>query len=376
MHILIAPNAFKNALTATEAAKAIGEGILQSRLQCTIDCFPAGDGGDGTGELIIEHCKGVTMPVTVSDPLGRKINSSFGLIDHGKTAVIEMANASGLRLLAADELCPLRANSYGTGELCLHALDQKIDKIILCIGGSATVDGAVGLLQALGFRFLDKDKNELKDIPESLTQLYSINTSGVDLRVIQCEWIVLCDVENYLLGAKGAAAVFGPQKGASPSDVKKLEASLSGLRDIVLSQTGKDMAMIRHGGAAGGMAASLATLVNARLVKGAGYFLSLTGFDEALDKADIVITGEGSIDSQTLQGKGPFEVAKRAKQKDKKVIGLAGKVPAIITGEFHQYFDELVSINPEVTDIAEALRKTRINLIHTAKNIADSLAGS
>ena len=156
MHILIAPNAFKNSLTATDAAAAIKEGLEQSNLKCTLHCFPVADGGDGTAELLIKHCNGEMISAQVHDPLGRKINSSFGLIEKGKTAVIEMANASGLRLLQPNELDPLHTNSYGTGELILKALDKGVTKIILCIGGSATVDGGVGILQALGFKFLNK----------------------------------------------------------------------------------------------------------------------------------------------------------------------------------------------------------------------------
>ncbi|HEY6505817.1 MAG TPA: glycerate kinase [Chitinophagaceae bacterium] len=374
MHVLIAPNAFKNSLGAAEAAGAIREGLQQSKLSCSTHCFPVGDGGDGTGELILQHCDGIVVPAEVQDPLGRKIISSFGLMDNGKTAVIEMANASGLRLLKTNEADPLHASSRGTGELILHALDKEVKKIIICIGGSATVDGATGMLQALGIGFLNKNGKELDNLPEDLTGLDSIDESAVDKRIAGCEIVVLCDVENLLLGENGAAAVFGPQKGASPADVKKLEASLSVLRDVVLKQAGKDMGIIKHGGAAGGMAAGLAALLNAELVNGIDHFLSLTGFDKAIGKADIVITGEGSIDIQTLQGKGPYGVAKKAKQKGIPVIGLAGKVPPEISAELQEYFNLLLSINHEPTDLLEALRNTRVNLTRTAKLVGDMLA--
>jgi glycerate 2-kinase len=373
MHILIAPNAFKHSLSAAEAAGAISEGLQLSKLPCTTRCFPVGDGGDGTAALIIQHCNGTTIPVTVQDPLGRKISSTFGLIDNGKTAVIGMADASGLRLLQSNELDVLHTNSYGTGELIVHALDKEVNKIILCIGGSATVDGSAGILQALGFLFLNKKGKALNNMPESLTELDSIDVSGVDKRIMDCELVILCDVENVLLGKEGAADVFGPQKGASPADVKKLEASLSKLRDIVLKQTGRDMAAFKHGGAAGGTAAGLASLLHAQLVNGIDYFLSLTGFDTALAKADLVITGEGSIDEQTLQGKGPFGVAKRAKQNHLPVIGLAGKLPLEISADLQEYFDILLPINNELMDIADALQNTRANLIRTARAVGDML---
>src|SRR3954469_15003739 len=188
----------------------------------------------------------------------RKISSSFGSMEEGKTAVIEMANASGLRLLHPDELDPLHASSFGTGELITNALDRGVNKIIMCIGGSATVDGAAGLLQALGFRFLDKEGKDLTNMPGTLVNLEAIDLSMVDERTKQCKIIVLCDVENVLLGEEGAAAVFGPQKGAGPDDVKKLEASLTKLSNIIFRQTGKNIAAIKSGGAAGGMAAGLA----------------------------------------------------------------------------------------------------------------------
>jgi glycerate kinase len=374
MHILIAPNAFKNSLNAADAATAIKDGLLESNLNCTCECFPVGDGGDGTAELIIEHCKGVVVTAEVHNPLGRKINASFGLIDDNKTAVIEMANASGLRLLKQSEYDPLHTSSYGTGELIMQALNKGISKIILCIGGSATVDGAAGILQALGIRFLDSDKKELHKLPENMIHLDSIDLSGTDKRILNCQLMVLCDVENVLLGKDGAASVFGPQKGAGTDDVIQLELALTHLRDAVLQQTDKDMVLIKHGGAAGGVAAGLAVLLNAELVNGIEHFLLLTKFDEALKKADIVITGEGSIDIQTLQGKGPFGVAKMAKEKGKRVIGLAGKVPSETPALLQQYFDVLLSINDEPVDIAEALKNTSNNLKRKAKEIGNQLA--
>ena len=374
MQILIAPNAFKNSLDAADAAAAIKEGFEESRLDCSCQCFPVGDGGDGTAKLIIQHCKGIVVSVEVYDPLRRKINSSFGLIDDGNTAVIEMADASGLRLLKSNELDPLHTTSYGTGELMTAAFNKGVKKIILCIGGSATVDGAAGILQALGVRFLDENEKELDRLPERMTELETIDLSGLDKRILDCELIILCDVENFLLGEEGAAAVFGPQKGASPADVIKLDASLSKLRDVVFRQTGKDMSLIKHGGAAGGIAAGLAAVLNAQITNGIKNFLSLTGFDDALSKADLVVTGEGSIDIQTLQGKGPFGVAKKAKEKGIPVIGLAGKVPLETPQLLQQYFDVLLSINAEPMELIKAMSETKQNLKRTAKAIGELLA--
>jgi glycerate 2-kinase len=374
MRIVIAPNAFKNSLDAAGVADAIKMGLEQSHLKCTLQCFPVGDGGDGTAELLINHLNGEIISAEVHDPLGRKISSSFGLIDEGRTAVIEMANASGLRLLQANELDPLHANSYGTGELMMEALNKGVDKIILCIGGSATVDGAAGLLQAVGFGFLGRNGQALTGIPESLVELDTIDFSKVDERIHDCKITVLCDVENKLLGSEGAANVFGPQKGAGADDVIKLESSLAKLREVVLQQTGKDMAEIKHGGASGGMAAGLAALLDVELVNGIDYFLSVTNFDKALENADLVITGEGCIDIQTLQGKGPLGVARKAKGMGIAVIGLAGKVPLESIGELNDYFDVLMSINHEPMEVSLAMLQTRGNLVRTARAVGNLLS--
>jgi glycerate kinase len=374
MHILIAPNAFKNSLDAIHVAKAIEQGLKQSRLNCPTECFPIADGGDGTGSLIIERCKGVIVLQQVHDPLGRKIDSRFGLIDNGKTAVIEMADASGLRLLKKGELNPMQTSSYGTGELINAALDKGVTKIIIAMGGSATVDGGCGILKGLGIDFFDKDGNRLKATPDELLKMARIDDSGLDRRIYNAEIVILCDVNNKLLGPEGAAAVFGPQKGASPSDVKLLDSFLANFASVSKAQIGTDMTTIKHGGAAGGATAGLHTWLNANLVNGIEYFLSLTGFDEALKNADLVITGEGSIDTQTLQGKGPYGVAAEAKKRDIPVIGLAGRVPKKSDAALQKYFDVLLSINQEFINMPAAIANTEKNLIETARGLGDLIS--
>lgn len=374
MHILIAPNAFKHSLTATAAAEAILEGLLQSRLDCTCECFPIGDGGDGTGELIMKRCNGVRYAAEVLDPLGRCVQSAYGLIHDGETGLIEMADASGLRLLRTEELNPLRATSYGTGQLIKQALEKGIRKIILGMGGSATVDGGCGILLALGMRFLNASGKEITQLPERLTELAAVDISGMDERIQDCELTILCDVDNPLLGKNGSAAVFGPQKGASNEAVQKLEAALTVFRKVALTQTGIDIATVQYGGTAGGAAAGLHAFLNAKLVNGIDYFLALTGFDDSLNKASLVVTGEGSIDEQTLQGKGPFGVAARAKEKDVPVIGLAGKVPLQPSRAMQAYFTVLLSIGHGPLDLSAALPLTPANLIRTAKEVGNLLA--
>jgi glycerate kinase len=374
MQILIAPNAFKHSLSAEQAASAIEKGFLQSKLDCQCELFPVGDGGDGTGELLIKRLEGKIVTTEVHGPLGKKINASFGLIDGDKTAVIEMANASGLSLLKKEELDPLHATSFGTGEQIKAALDRGVKKIIIGMGGSATIDGGTGILRALGLRFLNAKGEELKGGPVFLNELATIDPFSMDKRVKDTVIVVLCDVNNLLLGEKGAAAVFGPQKGASTGDVQILDKALTRFSDITFQQMEKEIATVKHGGTAGGAAAGLCAFLNAKLVNGIEYFLELTKFNGSLGKADLVITGEGSIDEQTLHGKAPFGVARAAKQKGKRVIAFAGKIPSTTNPALNKYFDELISINPESVELETTLAEAEKNLIRTATEKGNLLA--
>jgi glycerate 2-kinase len=374
MHIVIAPNAFKHSCTAAAAAGAIKKGLQQSKLDSSFTCFPVGDGGDGTAELLIEACRGRKIYSTVQGPLGEPITTSFGLIDNDTTAVIEMANASGIRLLQPAELNPLLALSYGTGQQIKQALDLGVQKIIIGMGGSATVDGACGMLAALGMRFLDATGRELADMPGSLVHLARIDITSLDKRIYKTKMVVLCDVSNTLLGRQGAAAVFGPQKGADAAAVEQLDAGLSALASLALQATRKNMAVVPYGGTAGGAAAGLFAFLDAELVNGIDHFLSLTGFEAALESATLVITGEGSIDEQTLQGKGPYGVAKLAKAKGLPVVGLAGKIPGNVNDALQSYFDVLLAIGHQPADIKAALAATEKDLERTAFELGKLLA--
>jgi glycerate kinase len=374
MRILIAPNAFKNSLDAAAAADAIRDGFLKSELRCSCQCLPVGDGGDGTATLLVQRLHGKQVPVQVSDPLGRRIKTSFGIIEHAETAIIEMADAAGIRLLKAGELNPLIASSFGTGEMIKAALDKNVKKMIIGMGGSATVDGGCGILRALGIRFMDRTGKELQNLPADLVNLSHIDTQNLDQRIFRCEIVVLCDVNNSLLGEKGAAVVFGPQKGATPLAVKQLDAALSKLAEIGALVNGKNMAEVLRGGTAGGAAAGLYAFVNAELVNGIEYFLDSVSFDVALATADMVVTGEGSIDEQTLNGKAPYGVACRARQKNIPVIGMAGKIPTEPSLALLQFFDRLLSINHEISDMATSLRLTGRNLTRTAMELGNELA--
>jgi glycerate kinase len=227
MRILIAPNAFKNSLNVNEVTSAIARGLERSSLDFQGILFPVGDGGDGTAELLIRPFEGHTLNTGVKDPLGRSVTAPFGIIRDGRTAVIEMADASGMHLLTVNELDPLQASSVGTGELIRAALDSGVREIILCVGGSATVDGGAGLLQALGVRFVDSAGRSLPALPAALVDIGAIDLSELDTRTHDCAFTVLCDVDNPILGEAGAARVFGPQKGAAPAAVDRLEAALT-----------------------------------------------------------------------------------------------------------------------------------------------------
>ena len=374
MHILIAPNAFKNSLTANEAAMAIEAGLLKSKLTCTTECFGIADGGDGTGELLIDKINGVHIGVSVSDALGRPVHAQYGLVDDGNTAIIEMAAASGLRLLKTDELQPIIATSFGTGQLIEDALNKGVQKIIITLGGSATVDGGSGILKALGVRFLNKEGNELNALPQDLTSLVSIDTSGLDARLTAKEIMVMCDVLNPILGSNGAARIFGPQKGATPAEVILLERGLSRFAEVLKAQFEIEIDNLEMGGSAGGAAAGLSALLHAKLVNGIEYFLDLTDFNNALSKAHLLITGEGSIDHQTLQGKAPYGVAKRARAKGIPVIALAGQVPGKADDLLHTVFDVLLSITSGPTTLDNAIKNTSSNLERTAFEVGNLLA--
>jgi glycerate kinase len=314
------------------------------------------------------------IEVMTRDPFGRERKSYYGLSADGETAIIEMANASGLRLLATGELDPLHASSRGTGELISAALEEHPRRILIGMGGSATVDGGAGILTALGIRFLDANGHEITSLPSGLNNLGSIDVRRLDTRLKNTELTVLCDVDNPLLGPHGAAAVFGPQKGASPRDIEQLETALQQLSKVINRQFDIDLSDLPKSGTAGGAAAGLHALLDAGLVNGIDVFLKTTDFENALKRADWVITGEGSIDEQTLRGKGPFGVAVAAKKHGLPVIGLAGSVPREENAALSSCFDVLLPINHEPLPLGQALPETAANLTATARAIGNLLA--
>lgn len=371
MHIVIAPNAFKNSLTADEAAAAIASGLLQSKLDCTVESLPVGDGGDGTGALLTKLCGGREVEVDTVDALGRPMNANYGLIENGTVAVIEMAAASGIRHLKSSELDPLKATSFGTGLLMLHTLETKPEKILLCVGGSATVDGGTGILRALGCLFYDLNGVARNDLPAAMLEVTAIDATEAIKRLGNTQLTILCDVANPLAGSNGAAAVFGPQKGATEEQVEQLEKRLLHFATLVEAFSGVDIKTMKHGGAAGGTAAGLAGILNAKLENGIDYFLNQVQFDKAIGSADLVITGEGSIDRQTLEGKAPYGVALRAKGRKIPVIAFAGKVDQADAELLRPFFEEVISINNGDEPLAAQLAHARENLFTAARKLGD-----
>lgn len=371
--LLIAPNAFKHSLDASQVAQAIAEGLTESGLNGKWTCFPIGDGGDGTIDLILDHLKGERLSKIVKGPLGKPVEASYGLIDGGKVALIEMADAAGIKLLQEHERDPMRASSFGAGELLAHALDRGVERLVIGMGGSATVDGGCGILAALGARFFDDKGNLLEPCPKALKKLAKIDLGQLHKRLKEVKVTILCDVENKLLGPQGAAAVFGPQKGTGNEEVKALEGFLSHLSTQLKQVTGRDMADVVSGGVAGGAAGGLYAALGAQLVGGIDHFMASTGFEQVLAKADVLITGEGSLDSQTLGGKGPFGVAMKAKERNIPVIAVAGRVPLVDDKAMRQAFDVLLPIGNEPMVLEEALAHTRENLVRTGTTIGNFL---
>jgi glycerate kinase len=328
MKIAIAPNAFKGSLTAAQAAAGIERGIKKALPGISTVKIPMADGGDGTLEAIVSATHGRRVKCRVCDPLGRKIQSSIGLTGNGRTAVIEMALASGLALLKPNERNPLLTTSRGTGELIRAALDLKVKEIVIGIGGSATNDGGTGMARALGIKFFDSRNRELADYGGALTRLSRIDVTGLDARLKRTAISVACDVDNPLFGPRGAARVFGPQKGATPAMVKQLDAGLKRLASVVQRDLGVRVAKLPGAGAAGGQGAGLVAFLGAQMQSGAETVIRAIGLESQLAGCDLVITGEGRLDGQTAFGKAPAGVARVARKLGIPAIAICGCVGA------------------------------------------------
>jgi len=358
MKIVIAPDSFKGSLTALEVANSIEEGLIKYNKDFIIEKVPMADGGEGTVESLVSLTNGEIVTVKVKDPLMREIEGFYGLLGDKKTAVIEMAAASGLPLLKENERNPLITSSYGTGQLIKDALDRGCKNFIIGIGGSATNDGGTGMLKALGAKFLDKDNKEIRDGAAELDQLYKIDMADFDERIFQSDIKVACDVENPLCGDNGASFVFGPQKGADKPMMKILDNNLCHYGKVLESTFNLEVMNVPGSGAAGGMGAALIAVVKAQLERGIDIIIRESKLSEKLKDTSLVFTGEGRIDYQTKFGKTPFGVASEAKKKSIPVIALAGSIGEGTDTLYELGFDGIFSIIDKPMTLDDAIKNS------------------
>lgn len=370
MKIVIAPDSFKESLTALEVAEAIEAGFKQISPDADYVKVPMADGGEGSVQSLIDATHGSLQKISVTGPLANQVEAFFGLSGDKKTAFIEMAAASGLHLVPFEQRNPLKTTSFGTGELIKAALELGVEKILLGIGGSATNDGGVGMLQALGVSFKDSQGKEIGLGGEQLHRIATISTENLDARLKNVAFEVACDVNNPLCGELGASAIFGPQKGATPEMVKTLDQALAHFAKVVKNTLGIEIAEKDGAGAAGGMGGGLLLLPNAQLKAGVQIIIEATALAEKVREADLVITGEGRMDAQSIAGKTPIGVAKTAKQFGKPVIAIVGSLREDYNVVYQHGIDAVFPIIRNLGSLEETLAKGRENLISTAENVA------
>ena len=355
MKILIAPDSFKESLTATEVTRSIKQGISMAIPDAQCIELPLADGGEGTVDALVNAIGGSIIKVKVKDPLMRDIEAYFGILGDKTTAVIEMAAASGLELLKDKERNPMKTTTFGTGQLIRAALDEGCKNFIIGIGGSSTNDGGAGMAQALGVHFLDKHHNELPVGGGNLSSLEYIIDDKIDSRIKKCKVTVASDVNNPLFGREGATRIYGPQKGATPEMVEKLESNLKHYGAKLEDKFQEKFVNLPGAGAAGGMGIGLVAFLNAELRPGFEIIKELTGLEDILKGVDLVVTGEGKMDEQTIFGKTPQGVASLAKRFNKPVIGIAGSLGLNYQELYHHGFDVLVSIIDSPMTLDKAL---------------------
>ncbi|MDY7010044.1 MAG: glycerate kinase [Planctomycetota bacterium] len=372
MKIVIAPDSFKESLSAIEVARAIASGVREAAPGADIDLCPMADGGEGTVEAMVAATDGEFRTVEVAGPLCKPTEARFGLLGDGKTGVIEMAQAAGLGLIAPEDRNPLLTTTFGVGQLILAALDAGAERLIIGIGGSATTDGGAGCAQALGVVFIDRHGKACVCglAGDGLTDIARIDISDRDSRIADCEILVACDVTNPLTGPDGAAAVYGPQKGATPEMVRALDAGLVNLADIIHEQLGMDVEHIPGAGAAGGLGAGLVAFAGAQLRSGIEIVADAVGLAERIAEADLVITGEGRFDFQSASGKATAGVAKIAADADVPCICIPGQADTDAPREMFLAVRPLVG---EGADLADAMREpARLLKLRTADAIRNT----
>ena len=325
MRVLICPDKFKNSLTAAQVCDAIAQGVKLKNKDFEIVKLPLADGGEGTAEILTALTDGRFITIQAHDPLFRIVDASYGISGDGSRAFIEMSSASGLKLLKQHEYNPLKTTTFGTGELIKHALEHGVTSIILGIGGSATNDGGVGAAAALGYKFLDEKGADLQPIGENLSRIKKIQFDHVISSLSKAKFQAMCDVKNPLSGSNGASVVFGPQKGATPQQVTFLDQGLLNLGNIIQKDIGRSVTNVPGAGAGGGIGGGAIAFFNAELISGIELVMEMTRFEEEVMQSDLIITGEGKMDSQTLQGKVVAGVAAIASKHNKRLMAVAGR---------------------------------------------------
>lgn len=374
MRIVICPDSFKESMTALEAAQAIKAGLCRVWPQANYELLPLADGGEGTVQALLDATGGSWCTAAVTDPLGEPVQARFGLLGDGRTAVLEMAEASGLQRVPPERRDPRLTSSRGTGEMMLAALEQGVQRLILGIGGSATNDGGAGMLQALGARLDDAQGEPIGPGAAGLAQLASMDFGGLDPRLRQCALEVACDVTNPLLGDTGASAVFGPQKGADAPMVEQLDQWLAHYGALLETTSGRAVIDSPGAGAAGGMGAALMGALGATLQPGIDLVMDAVGLAGRLQGADLVITGEGRLDSQTLQGKTPAGVARLATAAGVPVIGLGGSLADDANVLTEHGFAAVLGAVQRPADLETALTQAPAWLARSAEQAARLMA--
>lgn len=370
MRIVIAPDSFKHSLSARKVAENLSEGIRNVLSDAETILVPVADGGEGTVQSLVDATGGRIEKLEVCDPLMRKISSFFGILGDGKTAVIEMAAASGIELLNDDELDPMIASTYGTGELMKKALELGCNKMIIGIGGSATNDGGLGMARALGVKFRDTGGKDVAEGGGALGDIAEMDDSGLDARLKNCEVLVAADVTNPLIGENGATEIYGSQKGANRDQIKKLDKNLEHFGQLLFRIYRKDFTVMKGAGAAGGLGAGLLAFAGARIRPGFGIVAEVTNLEEKIRGSDLVITGEGKIDHQTQFGKTPFGVASIAKKYNKPVVAFAGTLGEDIESLYEKGIDVIMPITIKPISLHEALEKAGPLLRQAAERVA------
>lgn len=372
MKFVIAPDSFKESMTAKAAAVAIQTGLQKIYPDADYELVPMADGGEGTVQSLVDATEGEIITADVQNPLDETVSAFYGVLGDQQTAVIEMSAASGIQFVTTETKNPLITTTYGTGQLIKDALDRGMRRFIIGLGGSATNDGGAGMAEALGVRFLDENGQQIARGGAALATLHEIDMSNLDPRVAESEFLLASDVTNPLVGETGASAVFGPQKGATPAMVAELDAALTNYAAVIKAQLGVDLANTPGAGAAGGLGAGMLAFTQAKMQSGISLVVEATELVAKAANADVAFVGEGAIDFQTQYGKTPMGAAQAVKQAspNAKVIGLAGYVGDGIDALYDLGIDAVFSIVPGAVDLPTAMKTGEANLTRTAENIA------